>query len=269
MKRLYRLLLIMFLLLSCESYAQRRAFDPIDYQETAEEQKTSEKQIFHIKLKGNRRSGDSVHTVVPFPMRKMYFTGNFFKQLSDNKLNLPTRDYKDRYFECQNCGILHYSVALELGRTCVTDFDFEVPAGIKKAIMTVTSKTGDSLGVVEIDVLPKVDFYIKVNDGALIKVDSIANLSSLFELDDDVSIVALSEGKSLNVESHYFKSFDSMGNTLIPAIPGSLLTAREKQIVINAVRGKEVYWFVNLEKDGLSWRRILMLKEGKLRLVYD
>jgi len=39
-----------------------------------------------------------------------FFSGLFFKRISNNVLNLPSSSYKDRFKECENCEIARYVV---------------------------------------------------------------------------------------------------------------------------------------------------------------
>lgn len=261
MKKLYKLFFVLVSLLCSNVYAQVTLSDMIN---NSKAEKTDESQI-DIKLDGYRLNGDSVHVEIPRGS-KSFFSGNFFKRLSSNKLNLPSRSYKDRYFECDNCNILNYSVEMLMGCTCVKDLDLEVPRGIRKSYINVTSKTGESIGVVEIMVRPKVDIYLKVNDDALVKMEGDANFP--FEVDNRLSIVVLSdEGKVLNVDSHYMRFFDSMGDIIL--INGAELTQPEKQQIITRNQQNRSFALVVkiLDEDGWTWKKTVYVEKGKVSII--
>ncbi|MCQ2195044.1 MAG: hypothetical protein MJZ28_08870 [Paludibacteraceae bacterium] len=259
MKQLYKLFLIAFLLLAFDAHAQRRAFDNEVVNEEVEKEVQTQKKIVTLTLRAYRINGDTAHMDIPMHQSKMFFNGNFFKRVNERRLNLPSNTLRDRYFECDNCNILDYSVVKHLNSTRVNAFDLEVPMSVRKCNMTTTSKNGDTLMVTNIEIFPKAELYMKINDKTLVKVDSTTNFPSLITGNDKLEIVIASDGTNLAVKSHYLKSLYSMGNILIEKNPGTWITDKEKNILLSSRRRNRLFLTVEIAEPDRTWEKSFSL----------
>lgn len=243
------LTLLAFLSIALPISAQRGAFDNIVDETPQSHQDAPSANVEKFALKGYRLGGDSVCVNIEGKLRD-FLTGVFFKRLSDNELNLPSRDYKNRYLKCLDCDILHYSVDNLASRLSITDLTLGIPPTIKKANLTMKSKEGHLLSELEVWVAPRVNIFLMWK-GAQVAVNDANSLSEV-GAEDEVRIVAFAEnGAALQVTEHYLWSFAEMADYRF--LKGDTLSETEKRKLMENRKATKGIRLKLLGEDGAEW----------------
>lgn len=161
-----------------------------------------------------------------------FFTGIFFKRVSENVLKLPSTRLEDRFLSCEDLPIVDYSVEmLSGGRTYLKELRLVVPPKKEKVVLTTTDANGEVLSEIELILSPKMTFYLDIN-GKKILLDDFLTTRPYFEETDDVSLVAVADnGKMMEVEKHLLFGRQTMGFAFTE---GPFLSLFEKQLFLNS-----------------------------------
>lgn len=223
------------------------------------------KDILRVHKKISRLSTDNDTVHLSFYKEiylQNFFTGLFFKRISDNVLNLPSSDYKDRFLKCENCEISRYSVKKKLsGCTCLSDLYLVVAPEDREVTLETTSKTGEQLSVIDLSLSPVVTFYIKINDTSF-KYHPSFSFPPINE-QDRVCFYATAKGEKIKIVRHCIEFLDGIGGCMRDWVDSNELDMRQKRRIANASRPVSFYFLIKYEdKEGKEWSQILIFQSN-------
>lgn len=212
--------------------------------------------IIRVEFKSNTRNGDTIHVNIGYTFGLL--SGVFFKRLSENVIKIPSAAYKDRFLTYDGGEIVRYTIEKESsfsGTICIKDIDLLVKPTDRKVTLTVTSKTNELLGTIDILITPEITLYMKINK-EMVELNSSLPIP-IFKEEDVVSIVAITDkGEELTTKECYaLKRNRPMGRDRITN--GGEFAIEDKQAILNPGRGIYIGGHF-VDKYGVSWRKYVL-----------
>ena len=149
---------------------------------SSQSQESEEDQIENYRIEGCRMKDDIVSV-------RLSLYAFSHKLLSPTVMKMPGWDYKDRFLVCENCKILDFK---QTKPHYIDTLYMSLPRTEKYALLTLNSKEGKRLEEYKILLYPKVNFFLKINETDLLKLDSTTTIPSIRPT-DKLRLVATTE----------------------------------------------------------------------------
>lgn len=233
-------------------------FVSVAQQTSAETEQDESNKIIQVEFRSEPRNGDTIHVKCGYAFGLL--NGVFFKRESENVIKIPSTSYKDRYLKYEGGEIVHCTISQDKrfsGRVGIDDLDLTVKPTDKKVTLTVTSKTGELLGKIDVLITPKISLYMKINKEMIELTPSLP--VPVIKMDDVIRLVAITDkGEVLTTRECNVIKLDRPMCEIVQRTNGGELCVDDKDCLINPGRG--VYVGGEFEdKDGVKYRRSELL----------
>ena len=233
-------------------------FVSVAQQTSAETEQDESNKIIQVEFRSDPRSGDTIHVKCSYSFDLL--DGVFFKRMSKNEIKIPSTGYKDRYLKYEGGEIVNCTIRQDeifSGRVYIRDMDLSVKPTDKKVTLTVTSKTGELLGKIDVLITPKISLYMKINK-EMIELNSSLPVP-VVKMDDVIRIVAITDkGEVLTTKECYVIKLDRPMCGNVPRTNGGELSVDDKEGLINPGRGVYVGGAF-ADKDGVIYSQFTLL----------
>ena len=224
---------------------------------SSQNQEGETKPIEKIRLEGYRMKEDTIH----LPLKYSLYAFSL-KMVSPTVMNIPTRNYKDRFLVCENCQILDFK---QTKLHYIDELYISVPRTQDRALLTLNSKEGKRLTEFDVLIHPNVNFFLKINEEALLSLDttSTINVSSIQSTDELRFVATTEDGKKIDMIKHSLIPPNLARWEIRHETSGNLVDYNEMQRLLRRVLSSGQTSFLLksyfLDKEGNEWSRSLKL----------